>query len=192
MQTSITGAAPGGVTGLRREIVGIDTRVPLLDGTERPYVFLDNAASTPALRGVLRAIEEFLPWYSGVHRGTGFKSVLATGVFDAAHDAIGRFVGADPARTTVIFTKNTTECINKVSNRFQFAPGDVVITTVMEHHSNDLPWRKNARFVHVRHHARRPPGPRRHEIGDRRREGKTPARGRERGIQYHRAMLPRA
>ncbi|HTY58941.1 MAG TPA: aminotransferase class V-fold PLP-dependent enzyme, partial [Bacteroidota bacterium] len=148
MQTSVTGAAPGGVTGLRREIVGIDTRVPLLDGTERPYVFLDNAASTPALRGVLRAIEEFLPWYSGVHRGTGFKSVLATGVFDAAHDAIGRFVGADPSRTTVIFTKNTTECINKVSNRFRFAPGDVVITTVMEHHSNDLPWRKNARVVH--------------------------------------------
>ncbi len=137
------------VEDLRREIVGIETRVPLLDGTERPYVFLDNAASTPALRGVMRAIEEFLPWYSGVHRGTGFKSILATGVFDAAHDAIGRFVGADLSRNTVIFAKNTTECVNKLSNRFCFRPGDVVITTIMEHHSNDLPWRRNARVLHI-------------------------------------------
>jgi cysteine desulfurase/selenocysteine lyase len=53
---------------LRSEIVGLDTRVPLLDGNERPYVFLDNAASTPTFRTVLRCIEQFLPWYSGVHR----------------------------------------------------------------------------------------------------------------------------
>jgi cysteine desulfurase/selenocysteine lyase len=149
MHTPLTGAAPLCVEDLRQEIVGIDTLVPLLDGTERPYVFLDNAASTPALRGVMRAIEEFLPWYSGVHRGTGFKSILATGVFDAAHDAIGRFVGADPARNTVVFTKNTTESVNKLSNRFSFRPGDVVITTMMEHHSNDLPWRRNARVIHI-------------------------------------------
>ena len=143
--------SPAGLTidDLRREIVGIDTRVPLLDGTERPYVFLDNAASTPAFRGVMKAIEEFLPWYSGVHRGTGFKSLLATDVFDAAHDAVGEFVGADPERNTVIFTKNTTESINKLSNRFGFAPGDVVVTTLMEHHSNDLPWRKNAHVIHA-------------------------------------------
>ncbi|HMK37833.1 MAG TPA: aminotransferase class V-fold PLP-dependent enzyme [Bacteroidota bacterium] len=149
MHTTVTGGGRAGVEGLRREIVGIDTLVPLLDGSERPYVFLDNAASTPALRGVMRAVEEFLPWYSGVHRGTGFKSVLATGVFDAAHDAVGRFVGADLARNTVVFTKNTTECINRLSNRFCFRKGDVVITTIMEHHSNDLPWRKNARVIHT-------------------------------------------
>ncbi len=149
MHTHAEGAARIGIGDLRGEIVGIDTRVPLLDGTEKPYVYLDNAASTPVLRGVLRAVEEFLPWYSGVHRGTGFKSVLATGIFDAAHDAVGRFVGADLARNTVVFTKNTTECVNKLSNRFCFGPGDVVITTMMEHHSNDLPWRKNARVVHI-------------------------------------------
>ena len=149
MHAPVAGAAPMRVEDLRREIVGIETRVPLLDGTERPYVFLDNAASTPALRGVLRAIEEFLPWYSGVHRGTGFKSVLTTGVFDAAHDTVGKFAGADPARNTVVFTKNTTECVNKLSNRFRFRPDDVVITTTMEHHSNDLPWRKNARVIHI-------------------------------------------
>ncbi len=133
---------------LRADIVGIDTPVPLLDGTERPYIFLDNAASTPSFRRVLRCIEDFLPWYSGVHRGTGFKSVLATEVFDAAHDVVGRFVGADLATNTVIFLKNTTECVNKLANRAGLGPDDIVITTAMEHHSNDLPWRKHCRVIH--------------------------------------------
>ena len=137
------------VADLRTEIVGIDTCVPLLDGSERPYIFLDNGASTPAFKRVLQCVNAFLPWYSGVHRGTGFKSLLATEVFDAAHDAVGRFVGADIDSNTVVFTKNTTECVNKLANRFGFRPGDLVITSMMEHHSNDLPWRKHAGVVHV-------------------------------------------
>lgn len=137
------------IEDLRNDIVGIDTRVPLLDGTERPYVFLDNAASTPTFKRVATCVEQFLPWYSGVHRGTGFKSLLATEVFDRAHDVVARFVGADLSSNCVIFTKNTTECANKVSNRFNFRREDVVITTTLEHHSNDLPWRKNATVVHV-------------------------------------------
>jgi selenocysteine lyase/cysteine desulfurase len=137
------------LAGLRKEILGIDTAIPLLDGTERPYVFLDNAASTPTFRRVLNCVTEFLPWYSSVHRGTGFKSLLATEVFDRAHDIVAEFVGADPSSNLVIFTKNTTEAVNKLSNRFGFGPGDVVITTGMEHHSNDLPWRKNAKVVHI-------------------------------------------
>jgi selenocysteine lyase/cysteine desulfurase len=137
------------ISDLRADIMGIDTKVPLLDGSERPYVFLDNAASTPTFGRVLRCIAEFLPWYSGVHRGTGFKSVVATEVFDRTHDVVAKFVGADPSENMVVFTKNTTECINKLSNRFGFRDDDIVITTGMEHHSNDLPWRKNARVVHV-------------------------------------------
>lgn len=140
---------PARIEDIRRDVVGIETRVPLLDGSERTYVYLDNAASTPAFGFVLKAVMEFLPWYSGVHRGTGFKSLLATEVFDSAHEAVGAFVGADPEHATVVFTKNTTECINKLSNRIAFAPGDVVVTTMMEHHSNDLPWRKHARVIHV-------------------------------------------
>jgi selenocysteine lyase/cysteine desulfurase len=129
--------------------VGIDTPVPLLGGSEHPYVFLDNAASTPTFRRVLKCVTEFRPWYSGVHRGTGFKSHLATEVFDRAHDVVARFVGADLSANMVIFTKNTTESINKLSNRFGFSGDDLVITTGMEHHSNDLPWRKNAKVVHT-------------------------------------------
>jgi cysteine desulfurase/selenocysteine lyase len=134
---------------LREDVVGIDTPVPVLDGSERRYIFLDNAASTPTFASVLRWVQEFLPWYSGVHRGTGFKSLLATEAFDRAHDLVGRFVGADLSTNTVVFVKNTTEAINKLANRFPFVSGDLVITTVMEHHSNDLPWRKYATTLHV-------------------------------------------
>lgn len=134
---------------LRSEIVGIDTRVPLLDGTERPYVFLDNTASTPAFKRVVKRIEEFLPWYSSVHRGTGFKSHIATKLYDSAHDVCGEFVGADLRTNMVVFLKNTTECINKLAHRCNFSKQDIVVTTGIEHHSNDLPWRRVATVVHV-------------------------------------------
>lgn len=142
-------AMPGTVGELRNEIVGLDVRVPVLGGGERPYIFLDNAASTPSFLRVLRCLEAFMPWYSGVHRGTGFKSLLATEAFDAAHTMVGRFVGADPSYHTVIFVKNTTECVNKLANRMGFRPGDVVVTTLLEHHSNDLPWRRHAAVAHA-------------------------------------------
>lgn len=141
--------SPVTVSDLRNEVIGIDSSVPLLDGTQKSYVFLDNGASTPAFHRVMQCIERFLPWYSGVHRGTGFKSLIATEAYDRAHGVVADFVGADTSLNQVIFTKNTTECTNKLAQRFQFMPGDVVITTGMEHHSNDLPWRKHATVVHV-------------------------------------------
>jgi cysteine desulfurase / selenocysteine lyase len=134
---------------LRADIVGIDTRVPLLDGTKKRYVFLDNAASTPTFQSVLDCIEDFMPWYSGVHRGTGYKSLVATDLYDHAHEIIGKFVGADIHSDVVILVKNSTEAINKLANRLNLSKDDVVITTIMEHHSNDLPWRKHCRVIHI-------------------------------------------
>ena len=133
----------------REELVGIDQPVPLLDGRFVPYVNLDNAASTPALRAVVATIEEFLPFYSGVHRGTGYKSRLSTQTFERAREVVGEFVGADRERDVVVFVKNTTEAINKVARSLAIDSGSVVLTTGLEHHSNDLPWRAQARTVHV-------------------------------------------
>ncbi|MCB8982841.1 MAG: aminotransferase class V-fold PLP-dependent enzyme [Ardenticatenaceae bacterium] len=143
-------SSPLTVADLRHQIVGLDEPVPLLDGRCQPYVNLDNAASTPALRPVLDAVNQFLPYYASVHRGTGFKSRLSTVAYDEAHEIIGHFVGADLATNTVIFGKNSTEALNKLSYRFPFKPGSVVITTQLEHHSNDLPWRQHADVCHVR------------------------------------------
>jgi cysteine desulfurase/selenocysteine lyase len=134
---------------VREQIVGIDTQVPVLDGSLRTYVNLDNAASTPVLRPVLGKITEFMQWYSSIHRGTGFKSQVSTHFFEEAHDIALRFVKADPRNNTAIFGKNATESLNKLAHRFPFQAGDVVLTTIMEHHSNDLPWRKVAHVDHV-------------------------------------------
>jgi cysteine desulfurase / selenocysteine lyase len=141
--------SPRTLAELRADTVGIDTMVDTLDGARRRYVFLDNAASTPTLRSVLRYVEEFMPWYSGVHRGTGIKSIVATKLYDHAHDIIGEFVGADLRKNVVILVKNSTEAINKLSNRLGLTKNDLVITTAMEHHSNDLPWRKHAHVLHI-------------------------------------------
>src|SRR6266567_6013047 len=78
------------------EIAGGDRQVPILDGSMRRYVNLDNAASTPPLAVVRTAVDRFSEWYSSVHRGSGFKSQLSTHVLESARVAVADFVGADP------------------------------------------------------------------------------------------------
>ncbi|MFG0252345.1 MAG: aminotransferase class V-fold PLP-dependent enzyme, partial [Phycisphaerales bacterium JB038] len=129
-------------------VVGQDLRAPVLAGGEQRYVFLDNAASTPTLRVVKDTVDAFTGWYASVHRGTGFKSRLATKAYDDARDILGAFVGADPEQHVVIFGRNTTDATNKLSYRLGFEPGDVVLCSLSEHHSNDLPWRSRATVVH--------------------------------------------
>ena len=101
-------------------------------------------------------MERVLPFYSGVHRGTGYKSRLSTGAYEQARDLVGEFVGADPDRDVVVFTKNTTEAINKLARALPIAERSVVLTTLLEHHSNDLPWRTWRRTVRVGVAGRRP------------------------------------
>jgi selenocysteine lyase/cysteine desulfurase len=142
---------------LQKQVVGLDEKVTLLDGTKTKYINFDNAASTPTLLPVQEKVNEFCKWYSNVHRGTGFKSQLSSWVFEEARDIIAHFVGADPS-SAVIFCKNTTEAINKLAWRFQCpiikalgnkAEKPIIMTSIMEHHSNELPWRKVGRVVHI-------------------------------------------
>jgi cysteine desulfurase/selenocysteine lyase len=134
----------------RSLFIGLDVEVPLLDGSCCCYTNLDNAASTPPLKAVQRTVDDFLVYYSSVHRGTGFKSQLSTHAYEQARHIVLDFVGADPAVHTCIFGKNTTEAINKLARRFPFTPErNIVLTTGMEHHSNDLPWRAATQTIHV-------------------------------------------
>jgi len=121
-------------------LVGRDCRVPCVDGTERPYVDLDAAASTGALPAVADAVNEFLPVYSSVHRGAGFKSRQATAAYEAARAAALAFCGPDRGDDVAIVCRNTTEAINHLAYRLRLEPSDVVLTTVVEHHANLLPW----------------------------------------------------
>ena len=138
---------------IRQQIIGINHKVPICSGKRVRYINLDNAASTPTLKPVLDRVLDFLPWYSGVHRGSGYKSLVSTATYDAARIRIAQFFGADPDYHIVIFGKNTTEAINLLAARLRFEPDDMVLTTLMEHHSNDLPWRQVARVLRADVHA---------------------------------------
>src|SRR3990170_2305094 len=133
----------------RDRFVGLEVRVPTLDGSHVPYINFDNAASTPPLAAVRDGVNHFLDYYASVHRGTGFKSQLSTWAYERSRRRALAFVGADPASYTCIFVKNTTEAINKLARRLSLTPEDIVLVTQMEHHSNDLPFRRVAKVVHV-------------------------------------------
>ena len=134
---------------IRDNIVGYYQKVPLPDGSERQYINFDNAASTPALKPVLDKVNDFMNWYSSIHRGTGFKSQLCSEVYDYSREVVAQFVNIDLEGHTVIFGKNATEAINKLARRFPVAKDEVILVSKMEHHSNDLPWRANGRVIHI-------------------------------------------
>ncbi len=134
----------------RHLFTGLDAQVPLLNGEKRRYINFDNAASTPALKAVQNTVNDFLRYYSSVHRGTGFKSQLSTHAYEQARHIVMDFVGADPAEHTCIFGKNTTEALNKLARRFPYTDQrNVVLVSGLEHHSNDLPWRAATKVVHI-------------------------------------------
>ena len=88
--------------------------------------------------------------YSSIHRGTGYKSKLSSEFFEEARSIVLKFVNADPHHDTVIFVKNTTEAINKLSYRlWNGNKKSVILSTWMEHHSNDLPWRNKFQVDYV-------------------------------------------
>jgi selenocysteine lyase/cysteine desulfurase len=120
--------------------------VPCLDGETRPYRDLDCGASTPALRVVAERVNEFLPWYSSVHRGAGYKSRRATAAYEEARESTHNFSRrAHADGNVVILVRNTTEAINHLAYRLRLGPDDVVATTGVEHHANLLPWARVAK-----------------------------------------------
>ncbi|HEX9259902.1 MAG TPA: aminotransferase class V-fold PLP-dependent enzyme [Acidimicrobiales bacterium] len=139
-----------GAAGLPVTLVGDGLPVPCVDGVERPYLNLDAGASTSAHPAVAEAVQEFLPWYSSVHRGAGYKSRQATARYEQARERALSFAGRAKDGTDVaILCRNTTEAINHLAYRLRLAPDDVVATTVVEHHANLLPWARlcQRRFV---------------------------------------------
>ena len=91
------------VDSLRDQIVGLETPVPLLDGSSRAYINFDNGASTPALRGVVEKVDQLMETYASIHRGAGFKSLVSTRAYEQAHQIVLDFVGGDPRTDVVIF-----------------------------------------------------------------------------------------
>ena len=113
-----------------------------------PLVYLDNAATTHKPRQVLETIQTFYAAYNAnIHRSPHQLGQMATGLYEQAHRNVARFIGA-PDWREIIFVRNTTEAVNLVayamvhagSERLSLRPGDEVVLTVAEHHSNLVPW----------------------------------------------------
>lgn len=135
---------------MKNLVAGTDTKVPLEDGRLVTSINFDNAATTPPFLSVLQEIYNFSPLYSSIHRGTGYKSRISSDIFERSRQVVLDFANADAEKYTVIFVKNTTEALNKLSNRLcDDGKKNVVLSTTMEHHSNDLPWRSKYRVDYI-------------------------------------------
>lgn len=130
----------------RHDIESIRADFPILDQEHHdgvPLIFLDSAASSQKPQSVIQTIENYYRYtHANVHRGIHKLSEAATAAYEEARVKIRRFINAS-SRREIIFTRNTTESINLVAyswGRDNLKPGDVVVSSVMEHHSNIVPW----------------------------------------------------
>jgi len=126
------------VEGVRADFPILATRV-----NGHPLVYLDSAASSQRPLAVLRAVEHYETHsHANVHRGVHALSQAATAAFEGARERVRRFIGARSTRE-IIFTRGTTEAINLVAQAYarpRFNPGDEILISALEHHSNIVPW----------------------------------------------------
>jgi len=106
----------------------------------KPLVYLDSAASAQKPQAVIDAMTALMRGaYANVHRGLHALANESTDVYESARASVARFINA-PSPDTVVFTKGATAAINIVAAGIDFEPGDEIVLSVMEHHSNIVPW----------------------------------------------------
>jgi cysteine desulfurase / selenocysteine lyase len=127
------------------DVAAVRRDFPILDQIVHghPLVYLDNAASSQKPHAVIEAEREaYETYYANIHRGVHSLSMRATDAYEAARAKVQRFLNAASTRE-IIFTRGTTESINLVAatyGRRNVLPGDEVLVTALEHHSNIVPW----------------------------------------------------
>ena len=148
----IVPATPYDVEAIRRDFPILAEKVH-----GKPLVYLDNGASAQKPQVVIDAISHaYSHEYANVHRGLHYLSNAATDAYEAAREKARRFLNA-PSVNDIVFTKNSTEAINTVAYGWgmpRIGEGDEIVLTIMEHHSNIVPWhfireRQGAKLVWV-------------------------------------------
>lgn len=138
---------------LRTSTTGLDVEYTVASGQKTRRVYLDSTASTLQLGIVRDVMKKYMPYYANTHTNVHFGAKLSTREFDWAHDMVLSFVDADPARYTAFYVgSGTTGGINRIARTLKDKRPDrnVVVTSIMEHHSNDLPHRRNFdEVVHI-------------------------------------------
>lgn len=134
----------------RRLFIGLDTLVKLKDGSETVSIGFDNGATTPSFKCVIDAIYENLLTYGSIGRGNGQKGEISSDRYEKSRDIVLKFFNLEDSSThTVVYTKTATESLNLLANILIKNKSDKILTTRMEHHANDLPWRNTATVEYI-------------------------------------------
>lgn len=137
------------VDAVRGQFPILRRTVRTLDGRDRPLVYLDHGASTHAPQPVIDAVVDVLSrTYANIHRANHTLSVESSDRFDGACETLLDFVGADPATHCAVMAQNTTMALDIGAHALSSVPGKT-LTTLMEHHSNDLPHRARGEVLHA-------------------------------------------
>jgi len=123
------------ITDLRKDFPTLEIEV-----NGKPLIYLDNGATAQKPQQVIDAVQKYYQYENAnIHRGVHYLSQEATGAYEAAREKIQRFLNAAHSKE-IIFTKGTTDSINLVAQTYPFQPGDEILISAMEHHSNIVPW----------------------------------------------------
>lgn len=134
----------------RRLFIGLDTLVKLKDGSEAVSIGFDNGATTPSFKCVIDAIYENLLTYGSIGRGNGQKGEISSDRYEKSREIVLKFFNLEDSSThTVVYTKTATESLNLLANILIKNKSDKILTTRMEHHANDLPWRNTATVEYI-------------------------------------------
>ncbi|OOM76641.1 cysteine desulfurase SufS [Clostridium puniceum] len=130
--------------------IGLDEEVCTSDGHWMNTINFDNAATTPPIKSSIEYIEKLSNTYASIGRGTGQKAEITTNLYKESKNFLMNFFNIkDKEKYVVIYVNNTTEGINKLAKTLMREPNDIILTSRMEHHSNDLPWRNRGKVEYI-------------------------------------------
>jgi len=130
--------------------IGLDEKVCDSNGRCIDGINFDNAATTPPLKSSIEYIEKLSNTYASIGRGTGQKAEITTDLYKESKNFLINFFNIkDAEKYVVIYVNNTTEGINKLAKTLIKEPNEIILTSRMEHHSNDLPWRNRGTVEYI-------------------------------------------
>jgi selenocysteine lyase/cysteine desulfurase len=130
--------------------IGLDEKVCDSNGKCIDGINFDNAATTPPIKSSIEYIEKLSNTYASIGRGTGQKAEITTDLYKESKNFLMNFFNIkDKENYVVIYVNNTTEGINKLAKTLIKEPNEIILTSRMEHHSNDLPWRNRGKVEYI-------------------------------------------
>lgn len=135
---------------IRDLFIGLDEKVCDCNGKYINGINFDNAATTPPIKSSIDYMEKLSNTYASIGRGTGQKAEITTNLYHESKDFIMNFFNVrNKDKYVVIYVNNTTEGINKLARTLIKEENEIVISSRMEHHSNDLPWRNRGQVDYI-------------------------------------------